>query len=245
MAERGCGTRKKGGIYAVCGMSENGLPLSHFMMCPPRHIEDPSAIGLSYQGVTLMERPSASGTFDMWDIVGKEHYPYFPDFVEEGMALRSFSRRIPKSTNFGSLTPESRHMILHPRGFITSDRSPWRTRRWFFPGTNSECPKYIEPHVSPPPWGDVEMCLGMLWEAIPAEDNPATDDVVLRKRPSFEYSHVATPEGASPKFDLALCMWLPITKFEVIADPGEGTHQDAVDALENSGTELPFTLEME
>lgn len=245
MAERGCGKRKKGAIYMVCEMSENGVPLSHFMICPPQRIEDPNAMGLAYQGVTMLQRPETD-TFDVWDIVGKEHYPYFPDFVEEGIALGSFSRRIAKNADFSQITPQSRHMILHPRGFITSDLSPWRERKWFFPGTNTVCPREIPDHKTSAPWGDIEMCVGMLWEAITPDGDDIwhkNEDIVLRKRPSLQYSCIKDPGGT--EFDLALCMWLPITKFEVIADPIDGAHEDAIEAIESSGTELDYTLEME
>ena len=31
---RGCGDREPGGVYAECGLSENGAPLDFFAFCP-------------------------------------------------------------------------------------------------------------------------------------------------------------------------------------------------------------------
>ena len=54
---RGCGTRKKGGCYAECGLSDDGLPLEHFLFDPPIVLtkEARDKLGIIDRGVRLFQ----------------------------------------------------------------------------------------------------------------------------------------------------------------------------------------------
>ena len=79
---RGCGTRKKGGIYFETGLGSYGKPLEHFIIDPPILVNDWS---LSPLGVQLVER---DGVTHIVDWVGSEHYPNVADYLEAG-AIKS------------------------------------------------------------------------------------------------------------------------------------------------------------
>lgn len=113
--QRGCGTRKMGGVYFESGSGKNGYPLEYFILDRPQLL-DAAALGLSDIGVKLIEDPS-TGVYHVLDIVGQEHYPNFADFLEE---VRRFglSRRASLSVEFQKLTAESRILIAHKKAYI-------------------------------------------------------------------------------------------------------------------------------
>src|SRR6516162_114397 len=87
---RGCGDREPGGVYVESGLSSRGRPLEEFLIDPPLPIPE---------GLDLVNKPQIwkrmlpSGgpaldvdgfpIFDLLIWVGREHYPYVPDFLEE------------------------------------------------------------------------------------------------------------------------------------------------------------------
>jgi intein/homing endonuclease len=87
---RGCGEREPGGIYAECGLSPRGRPLEEFLIDPPLPV--PEGLDLVNKPM-LWQRTLASGEpaldkdgqpiYDLLILVGQEHYPYVPDFLEE------------------------------------------------------------------------------------------------------------------------------------------------------------------
>lgn len=92
---RGCGTRKAGGTYACVGVGPNGLPWNTFMFDPAV----PYA-GDRFRGVQEANEELRSnwqeGMALLLDMVGAEHYPTVPSFVEE---VRRFgmSRQVPET----------------------------------------------------------------------------------------------------------------------------------------------------
>jgi hypothetical protein len=102
---RGCGTRKRGGIYAETMMGEDGLPLECFLYDPPKPIMIDHSLG-----VELIEN---DGVFHILDAVGREHYPYPSDFIEE-VRNKGASRRIPRTVQFEKLSRESKMLLAHP-----------------------------------------------------------------------------------------------------------------------------------
>ncbi len=241
---RGCGkARKVGGIYAVCDFSNHGLPLSSFMICPPVKI-NPGEIGLSSIGIALLPRDSEDRViWDMWDIVGKEHYPYFPDFVEEAIHLGTFSRRVPRSTDFTKLTRASRHMLVFPRGTIVNGQEHYKYASQIETWNKLQlCPHDIDGHQD----GSDDVCTGMLWQSFPHGEHTQIifQRNARREIPSgTDYKMFIEPDGANTEFDYALTLWLPITRFEVIDDPYDGTDEQAIDTIKSSGTNIPITLE--
>lgn len=150
---RGCGVRIQGAIYSTCGMSENGQPVEAFLIDPPRPV--PAEMGLTPRGVLLKER---AGIWHIFDWVGEVHYPNVSDFVEEARRF-GLSRRLPDNLDFSKITPESRHILVHPRAWVgnVADYLRWN------------CPKRLETHtpefMNSPAFdhGPYYCCAGVWW----------------------------------------------------------------------------------
>lgn len=146
-AERGCGSRVEGGIYACVPTSPNGRPVEHFLCCPPIRI-DADEYGLSNIGVKLIDLPETClycggggkviahinpvpqdcpdckglglvPVSHVFDIIGGEHYPNVADFIEEARRL-GISRRLElgDAKEYARLSSRSRLFLLHARAII-------------------------------------------------------------------------------------------------------------------------------
>jgi hypothetical protein len=236
--ERGCGTRRKGGIYAEVGLSPYGLPLEAFLIDPPV-VVGREALGLHPIGVTLLTNPK-TGVRNVLDWIGEVHYPHVCDFLEEARRF-GVSRRLPKNLDFSVLTPSSRLVLLHPRAWIDQAAGYFAARdqaRWA-----AGCPQWLPDHLDPglPP----AMCAGLWWEdltegaAIPG--GPDTDPrLVERTMPSFTYHARLRPGGVVPTYRLALFASFPLSRLAVVHDPDGGTHEPAMAAASHAN--LPVEL---
>ena len=98
-AERGCGKRKKGGIYAETGLSPDGKPIEHFLIDPP-NVFNKAELGVADVGTAMVKARircpfrcdsgcgycNFEGTKLVWhlfNIVGQSHYPNVADWIEE------------------------------------------------------------------------------------------------------------------------------------------------------------------
>lgn len=234
---RGCGTRKRGGIYAECGLSPWGEPLEHFLVDPPVPV-DAAALGLSPIGVTLITDPG-SGATHVLDWVGEEAYPNVADFAEE---VRRFglSRRLPKTLPFARLSEKSRVVLVHRRSSVagaTAYAADWRR----------PCPKQLPDHAEPST--APSLCAGLWWEdvagGVPVEPvgSGEQDDarLVRRHMPSFSYLARTAPAGAAPDYVPAIFASFPVTRLVVIEDPEGGGHETALQRAEQAA--LPVELE--
>jgi hypothetical protein len=125
--ERGCGTRKKGGLYACVSVSDGGdTPIEQFIVDPVL----PWTHGPFQGGIV-----SFNASLDVYDLVmwvGAEYYPYVPDFIEEGR-VHGFSKRVPTTMDgLNQLNERSRLILVHPKaGFDHrihlrhQDPTPW------------------------------------------------------------------------------------------------------------------------
>ncbi len=110
MPERGCGSRKEGGLYLEVETSKHGIPVEYFMLDP----------AIEWKGKVPLRAPmlvdGSEGEVKHVVLgVGKNHYPTVPDFVEEGRA-QGFSKRIPRNFDLTALTAgKSRLVLMHPR----------------------------------------------------------------------------------------------------------------------------------
>lgn len=114
--QRGCGSRKQGGIYLEVATGPGGLPLDHFITDPPQPFTTDVKIG-----VTLVDRTEPDGVVvtHVIDWIGTEHYPFAADFIEEGRRF-GFSRRVAPSIEFHRLSARSRLLVVHARGLVTN-----------------------------------------------------------------------------------------------------------------------------
>jgi len=235
--ERGCGRRKRGGIYGECGLSRWGRPLEDFLMDPPVLV-DPPALGVSPIGVTLIEDP-ATGSTHIVDWVGEEHYPNVCDLLEETRRF-GLSRRLPRTLDFGRLDAHSRILLVHRRAGVV-DVAPYADD-WRRP-----CPKALAEHADPPRAPSV--CAGVWWEEVvggdPVEEAPAGSPAdprrVRRSMPSLRYLARRGPDGATPTYAPAIFASFPISRLVVIRDPEGGTHEPALDRAGQAS--LPVDIE--
>lgn len=232
-AVRGCGVRKCGGVYVEVPLSSCGMPFEYFLIDPPVVI-DADALGLSPVGVKLIKRPD-SNVYDVWDIIGQEHYPNVADFIEEGKRL-GLSRRISTGADFSLLTEESKLICLHARAHIDNpgdytDHEADSKAAW-------DCPKKIGSHLSWPNPKNAPMCVSLYWQDIDVTEHASADEddeepvsfdrTVERHMPSFTYTALARPEGVIPEYKLAIFGSFPIGRLAVINDPTAATHEAAL-----------------
>lgn len=231
--ERGCGSRKQGGIYAEFGCGPGGSPIEDFLIDPPV-IFDPKELGITPIGVRLVER---EGVWHIIDWVGSEHYPNVADYVEETRRA-GLSRRLAKTLDFSKLTEQSRILLVHARAHtdvfhLYADR--WTGLRY------NRCPKNIEDH-NLPDYPDI--CAGVWWEDVKggflrlsSGDHPR---LVIRGMPSFSYVAAAQPDDLKPVYRPAIFASFPIHRLVVIKGM-HGEHKPGVLAAGQSS--LPVQLE--
>ncbi|GAA5501067.1 hypothetical protein Dxin01_00798 [Deinococcus xinjiangensis] len=151
--KRLCGNgRTLGGWYLECAVQRSGThPLDSFLVDFPTLV--PPQIRLNALGVTLWT--DKEGVTHVVDLVGKEHYPYVPDFWEEARHM-GFSRKVSPSLNLSQLSAKSRFYFVHERGLI---------------GNASELLPFLEGgHICPTHKGHPQdsRCAGLHWQVTPS-----------------------------------------------------------------------------
>ena len=234
--ERACGSRKRGGIYAECGLSPFGDPLEAFLVDPPAPV-DPPALGLSPIGVTVLDDP-ASGATHLLDWVGEQHYANPADLLEE---VRRFglSRRLSRTLPFARLDGRSRILLIHRRALVedtSAYAADWRT----------PCPKRLPEHADPA--AAPSLCASVWWEDVQGgepfqqEDGGAQDPRLVRRTlPSLRYVARCTPPGNTPRYQPAIFASFPLSRLVVIEDPEGQTHAAALATA--SAAQVPVEIE--
>lgn len=229
--ERGCGEREMGGIYMVTSLGPAGRPVEDFLICPPQAIPDPEGAGISATGVKALDLgPDGVHVVD-W--VGSSHYPLVTDFVEETKRL-GISRRVPTTFPFQTLGPNSMMILLHARAHIVN----WEE---LVDGIAQAADNYIRPcplHLTRHNHDTnrlMEMCAGLWWE----DGKPDADELesadgrryYFHQFVNTRYRLAHPPEGVHTHHMLAAFGRFPIHRLEVIADPQQGTHEEALDKI--------------
>ncbi len=258
---RGCGSRIGGGVYASTTVAQGRVrlivrtskgelkqqtrPLSSLLYDPPIPA-DLDGLGVCAQGVTVRMRVDGMGqpilingepVYDVFDLIGAEHYPYFPDFYEEGYT-DGFSRRFEGAQNWEKVSVDSKMFFIFPRGYLLNYGELLRM------GSRQErpCPTDDPDHlVIPEGMQDyAPMCISRLWQVlVPRKgDRPG----VRQLANGNHYLHELMPEGFVPEWQPAICMWSPITRFEVIKDPLGEQHKSPLDILSKLGNGLAYLL---
>lgn len=187
VVERGCGVRRRGGVYLECGLAPDGQPLEHFLVCPVQPINH-SAIGLGSLGVRMVV---ASGVHHVLDMIGQRHYPTAWQFVEECRCL-GMSRRVSRRLPLEKLDYRSRVLLCHPTAFPGDP--VWAVTDPCLRGTGAS---------------GVPACCATLRHHAPGEAGQVVTYGSLRR-----YTMVA--RGARPA-RAGLFMALPITNIAVVA----------------------------
>jgi len=240
---RGCGTRKKGGVYMECGLAglgEEGYPLEYFIVDPPLPIV-PEEIGLSPVGLRMIER---DGAWHVFDWVGETHYPDIAGFLEEVRRYGLSRGPIPKQFDFAKLTPASRWVLVHRKAWI-EQRAAYYDEWRQVPGLGwLHCPKGGPDDHVPPPSQTKICCAGLWWQDI--EPNEKAEVVAENPRdvtvamPAFVYDAVLRPEGHMPEYSPAIFGSFPIHRLAVVRDAEGKRHERGMEVASNSG--LPVDL---
>lgn len=236
-AERGCGQRKKGGVYLTVPDSPFGSPLENFLIDPPI-VVSLSELGIGARGVHLIERNSITHVFD---VVGRQHYPNVADFIEEARWL-GISRRA-ELPDYSRLTPQSKLILIHERAWINN----WQELY----GQLSEeeraafnCPSHI-PAVHEEHQQFKRMCARLWWHDVEAMDEPEGQKgcrvAGLRTLPCHAaYSGWRAACNFFPEYQHAIFASFPIGAIEVVKDPDDQTHQPKLEKAQKAG--LPVNL---
>jgi hypothetical protein len=218
---RGCGTRKKGGIYFETGLSPYGHPLEYFIIDPPIPVD---GWNLSPLGVQLIER---DGVTHIIDWVGSEHYPNVADFLEE---VRRFglSRRLSRNLDFSRITSQTRILLVHARAWVEN----------FHEYKNWVCPKgyaHHTPAILPHEIEDNQrMCAGVWWQDLEQGTLQDETGIVHREMPSFTYTAHKRPEHITPQYRPAIFASFPCSRLVVV----KGDHEQSLDAAQQASVEV-------
>jgi len=228
--ERGCGKRVPAGIYAETRLSPGGQPIETFIVDPPKRI-DIEAWGLTARGAKLIE---VGGIWHIFDIVGREHYPYVADMVEE-IRRKGASRRLAGNLDFSRLTPESRLVLVHARAVIDNFNEYPQPPRVV-------CPRFEHlAHLKEP-------CAGLWWHDIPENDLTVDAYGNYQRAIPGGVAYHATPrvEGITPHYHHGIFIRLPVTNLAVIAGRNPQEEREAEKSCQAAGqSSLPVYMEAE
>lgn len=252
---RGCGTRSPGGVYLVTSLGGDGVPLADCVVDPPVPV-DATAVGLSPQGMALAR--TSAGNTRVLDWVGAESYPNTADYVEEvalfGSSRRvprsfDFALLTPKSQHVlvhPRAIVENRQWLWEGGTALSEGQEHSYLSRQRRAQGGGFCPFRGDAHDP-----DVEalrqrrveqMCAALWWEVLLPKSVRWDEDqagfeaqcqrtqTVVRRMPSFSYEGYTLPDRDLwvPQFALGAFLALPITRIEVVSDPEEGAHREAL-----------------
>lgn len=255
---RGCGVRHRGAIYVEVPTSRSGRPLEDFLVCSPVPV-DAEAMRLEPRGVSLIERPSAEGVYDIYDWIGSTHYPNVADVLAEGRRL-GFSRRVARTLDFARIGPDTRLILLHSRAHMRNAHELRRAllheaRERMGDGhtergqvIRASCPKAVPGHTDIHDLGRrgaplvTEMCQALYQDDVGGGElvlDPAVPwRTVERQIGETVYRARRRPDGFVPDYQVAIFAVLPIGHITVIRDPEGGTHIDALDRAKRAGIDV-------
>lgn len=201
------------------------------------------------RGVLILERQDNSGTFDVFDRIGVEHYPNVADFFEEFKHM-GLSRRIKRDSRFERLTAQSRIYLIHPRAIITnaydyyralaneyidySGAHPWYCR-CNIQGHERFVQQVGDNYITPDGW---PCCVSLWYDDIQGgallNDPDQPPRLTEREIGDTTYYGYKRPAGVTPQYAEGIFLGLPIHRFDVIADPVNGEHEKALEHTKNS-----------
>lgn len=248
--KRGCGYRVPGGIYLITDVnSTRGVPIDNFLFDPPWVPFDKDGVR-HYPGALGVEIvQAANGINYVWDWIGQESYPYFPDFWEETRRF-GLSRKVSPGLNFDLLNSKSQIIGFHKYGIMHAKGSFFERllEETILKTSMDTCPINVHIH------GDYDsFCIRQLWQAVDEQKNENESRLHKVYIPHNDEKSIDSYRAASlpywakePKYEFdwipAAMFHLPITRIEVIEDSLEGKHETAITILEKSITNLPFNV---
>jgi hypothetical protein len=108
--QRSCGSKRaENGLYLCVDSSLFGKPIEYFLIDPPQPCDLKP-----FRTPIIVERKKGK-ICDIAIYIGKEYYPFCPDYLEESRIM-GISRRIPRTFPIERLTlHESRMLLIHER----------------------------------------------------------------------------------------------------------------------------------
>jgi len=192
---RGCGSRKPGGVYICSELKPGGLPLEIFIIDPPI----PYEADKPFRVPIIIER---GGTNHLLFWVGKEHYPFTSDFIEEAR-LFGASKRVLANFPIEKLANSSMMFFVHPEAIIENyQRLP----------PPEYCPKDKTKHLS-----NDEYCIGHVYQVATASDDDGT-------RRIGDTTYQVYPTEVIPErltFKPGIFLRLPITDIDNVLKDGK------------------------
>ncbi len=210
MNERGCGTRKAGGLYLCCGMSPDGQPIEHFLIDPVVPVDMKP-----FRAPQLVEK---EGVTHVLIYIGKEFYASVPAFIDEARSM-GISRRIPRSFPIEKLSSGSRMMMVHACARVSEDGAYGSYLRICESNTiDWYCPKGNTLHRHPEEVdSDTQQCIGMLW--------PLAKEFLDMK---YE-----------PQYSMGIFASFPISNIDYVQEPGRpGVPKDIADRAAKTDLQL-------
>jgi len=248
---RGCGSRKKGGIYLECGLSEFGKPAEEFLVDPIQRI-NPIQFGLTAINQRMIQDPE--GIYHILDWIGQDSYPNPTDWFEEVRRFGMSDRTELNQDEYALLTPfKSNVLAVHKRAWVNYSGTAARSLEAIDPRVAMSadpylyswdyCPKgYYEHDTTNPQYAPIDFvcCAGVMWSDLLRfeSDYHGNGRETRRIMPSFSYwGALATTfyehqPGIFARF--------PITRIVVIKDPDDNTHEEQVKKL--LGTKVPCEI---
>lgn len=259
---RGCGERIAGGTYLTTQVRNGTVswtvrgkdgtlkqaqrPLYAFVNDPPIPV-DMKELSLAAQGMTLRQRTYPDGSlalnadgepiWDAYDLVGETFYPTFPDFFEETL-VKGTSRRNEDESEWVKMSIDSAVHYIFAKGTLVNVHL-FHTERM------TSCIHDHEEHdVIPVGMEDfAPMCASLLWETITPKrgDTQGSGREFTRVRPGGLFYPAWRPL-VDPEWQHAICLTLPVTRFEVVKDELTGSHQSPLEILATLGNGIPYQL---
>ena len=247
--KRQCGVRKAGGVYLMVATSPYGSPLRSFLFDPPKRIgaiDDLHRLGIGPRGVYPLRN---NGVTHAADMIGQSHYPNVWDWIIEAEFM-GISRLVSLRNHtfpFHELTRESRIIMGHQRGLIENYQDIV-AEMGNFERAGFECIRMFPPQHRLHKLD--EMCAGLWRHDIEGmkdvEPVDLGDERRVRGVRFLEcgdvykgFRSVTTP----PVYAYAWIGSFPLGHIEVIEDPGDGLHEEAMEAARESGLEVRLVKE--
>ena len=209
------------------------FPLSYFLFDPPILVENPTAWGLSAQGISYVKK---GDVYHAQDWIGMDSYPNAADVLEECVNIGG-SGLVPLTNQIGQLTPgKSRRLLFHPAGHLYNAQ-PYKEQ--LLSGNSfPDCAKPVDsPEYKLHRAINNQMCSMLHWQHV--EGGVVNfGRTVTRKIGDTSYFAASPIQEAKPDQALALIAWLPIDELHIV----QGDDDKVNKALEllSKISDLPF-----
>lgn len=233
MPKRLCGaSRVAGGIYLTTKSGAGGKSIADFLIDPPIPLtwQEQEKLNLSPLGVNPREVEHTDGTksYTIFDWIGADHYPFWPDFYEEVRRYGLSRRMAVIKSILGAFQKNGTYILVHPHGHIIDPEAHINDHIL----RSNACPtrrhdQSVWLHMAET---DNRHCQGLLWEAVDDdkdEEDPMVSPITVGNRlvhragADFKYKAWKSPRGVRPEFAPAIVMSIPLEycRFEFVESP--------------------------